>query len=263
MPALLPSLLPSHASRNARALTAFHSLFSLRHDLLCPLCAHCARCARRVCCSCGAFSFSRQAEAIGWVAQSRLRGSEGAPFVEMRLLYSDEPRDAAGKAGVVLMPHRDAQGNPAVLVVEHTRSPEPPRDLPAVLTRYSSLTSSLDAYALPEPGQTICYDSCYVSCMPLRSLPPGAMCPPPELQSHLREMCAREAIEGDGTRAPWRKRGEMNALVAVERRSVYAYASAIGQAQREIGAHFGDEGKVQAIASALWEHLGGGSATRE
>jgi hypothetical protein len=77
------------------------------------------------------------------------------------------------------------------------------------------------------------------------------------------QVCARTVIE-DGRRVPWRKRGEMEGLVAVLRRSVYSYAAAIGSAQRDIGTHFADGRALEAIASALWEvhHSERGGARR-
>lgn len=203
---------------------------------------------------CGAFLFEcphRPTAEIGWVAQYRLRGTPAAPYVEDRLLLcDDEPTsDVCGQSGVLLMPHESGH----VIVVEDTRHPAPPTSLPHLLTRWQRADGP-DKYALPDAGSSISLNGLMVSSMRVRPLAEADAEPPAHLQARLREWCDRR-VAIDGVEQLWRKRGELAALVSIERASVHGYASTIGSAQHDLSCHFGDEEKVARIAKALWARM--------
>lgn len=153
---------------------------------------------------CGAFSFTRGTEAVGFVAQLRphggstmtprltngahtVDGAEGlvTTHVEDRLVYVDlEPGQLQnnGRVGVCVTP----RGTNQVLVVQSMLRPEPPRrPHPAIVS----------GYGLPEEGESVEFQAqgpfdlvgpTMVSCMPVRPLEPGATAPPADLQDALR-----------------------------------------------------------------------------
>lgn len=148
---------------------------------------------------CGAFRFTRAAEAVGFVAQLRQHGGSAAlpqlascahkvddadgqvtTHVEDRLVYVDldlEYRN--GDVGVCVTP----RGANQVLVVQSTVKLQPPRRAhPAIMS----------GYGLPEEGETIQFgptvlgEPTMVSCMPVRPLEPDTTAPPADVQVALR-----------------------------------------------------------------------------
>ena len=154
---------------------------------------------------CGAFSFRRDIQSKGWVAQSRLRVDTTEPWVEVRLIYTDsEEVDAtAGCEGVLITPRDDG----TVLVVQSTRHPQPPSSLPPQLSAHGQAHGQ----PMPTVGETIELDGeMVVSCMRVRPLEAGSTSPSMELQAKLRHFYEHHP-------AAARKHCEMTALISIER----------------------------------------------
>ena len=149
---------------------------------------------------CGAFTFSGEHEAIGWVAQIRPRHTPNTLAVETRLLYADAgaTENEDGRSGVLIAPHPldDGAGSMGqdraasqrmLLVVESLEQPEPPTTLPLQL-------HAATGYAVPEPDcAPLMLHGCMLSGMRLVPLAEGVRAPPPELQARLLEFCKRAA----------------------------------------------------------------------
>ena len=133
---------------------------------------------------CGAFSFTREVNSEGWVAQLRNHGE----YLENRLIFVDEHMGIRwrGRVGVLLKRLDVSAGNDQsideedrVLVVQSRVHPEPPRAFPS------------DFFEVPPPGQTIDLlgGTIMVSTMKVGPLEAECTEPPAELQTRLRQFC--------------------------------------------------------------------------
>lgn len=126
---------------------------------------------------CGAFSFTREVNSEGWVAQLRDHGE----YLENRLIFVDEHMGIRwrGRVGVLLKRLESIDEEDRVLVAQSRVHPEPPRAFPS------------DFFEVPAPGQTIDLlgGTIMVSTMKVGPLDAGCTEPPVELQTRLRQFC--------------------------------------------------------------------------
>ena len=132
---------------------------------------------------CGAFSFTREVNSEGWVAQLRNHGE----YLENRLIFVDEhitDMRWRGRVGVLLKkmdidPGKSTAEEDRVLVLQSRVHPEPPRAFPS------------DFFEVPPPGQTIDLlgGTIMVSTMKVGPFEAGCTEPPAELQTRLRQFC--------------------------------------------------------------------------
>jgi hypothetical protein len=152
---------------------------------------------------CGAFSFSRQLESEGWVAQLRDCGS----YLEDRLVFVNLPDRPQfyynGCIGVLLkrMHSSDAQQE-RVLVLQNLYGYEPPRAWPSLPQ-------------LPASGSTLNHDDAGVmaSTMVVRPLQRGCTQPPADLQARLLHFCeTRDSSAAGGLGSLVRREAEIAAM---------------------------------------------------
>ena len=154
---------------------------------------------------CGAFSFSRQVESEGWVAQLKDCGD----YLENRLLFMNLPhwQNYNGLIGVLLkqLHSSDAQQQ-RVVVLQSLHSYEPPPLWPPFLGLLPPAGSTVNA---PDAGVM-------VSTMVVRPLQPGETQPPADLQARLLHFCdAREASAGGGLGSLVRRDAEVAAIESI------------------------------------------------
>ena len=161
---------------------------------------------------CGAFSFSRDVESKGWVAQLKNCGE----YLEDRLIFVDQhrrqPHDFTynGRIGVLLKRLHSCHGEQhQVLVLQNLFDYEPPSTWPPLRLQ-------------PAPGRTINDDDAgiMVSTMVVRPLEPGCTEPPADLQARLRQFCdERNRSPAGGSCSLVRREAEISAMISMHQRA--------------------------------------------
>jgi len=153
---------------------------------------------------CGAFSFSRQVESEGWVAQLKDCGD----YLENRLLFINPPhwQNYNGRIGVLLkqLHGSDAQQQ-RVVVLQNLYGLEPPAAWPPLPL-------------LPAAGTKLNHgdEGVMVSTMVVRPLQPSETQPPADLQERLLHFCdAREAGAAGGSGSLVRRTAEVTAMESI------------------------------------------------
>lgn len=162
---------------------------------------------------CGAFSFTREVNSEGWVAQLRDHGE----YLENRLIFVDEHMGIQwrGRVGVLLKKLDVSAGNDQsideedrVLVAQSRVHPEPPKAFPS------------DFFEVPAPGQTIDLlgGTIMVSTMKVGPLDAGCTEPPVQLQTRLRQFCNARVPALPGSPDPGgllRREAEATSLLSI------------------------------------------------
>ena len=161
---------------------------------------------------CGAFSFSRDVESKGWVAQLKNCGE----YLEDRLIFVDQHRQQPndftynGRIGVLLKRLHSCHGEQhQVLVLQSLDNYEPPSTWPPLRLQ-------------PAPGRTINDDDAgvMVSTMVVRPLEPGCTEPPADLQARLRLFCdERNRSPAGGSCSLVRREAEISAMISMHQRA--------------------------------------------
>ncbi len=164
---------------------------------------------------CGAFSFSREVESKGWVAQLKNRGE----YLEDRLIFVDQQHwqlriGCNGYMGVLLKQLQSGHGEQRrVLVLQNLYGYEPPRTWPPLRL-------------LPDPGCTLNDDAAgvMVSTIVVRPLEPGCTEPPADLQARLLLFCdERHSCPAGGVGSLVRREAEIAAMESMHSPDVEAH----------------------------------------